>query len=241
MPHESTPENTDGQTRSLRPTRIKDITGQRFEKLVVQGVLGERSKSGKVIWRCICDCGTTTDVSGTNLKRGSTTSCGCNLKAFLRGMRAEKRTHGYGGTWVHRVWHKMVRRCHVQTDPGFAGYGARGIRVCDRWRNSIGAFHEDMGDRPTPLHQLDRIDNDGDYCPENCRWATAKEQANNRRSSRRIEFRGETRTLAQWSEIVGLKPVDIADRLRRGWSIEDALTAPSSINRVLYWKGKKRT
>ncbi len=130
-------------------------------------------------------------------------------------------------TVMYRLWAGMRRRCNNKNEKSYPRYGGRGIKVCERW-SSFKAFKEDMGERPTSKHQLDRIDNGGDYEPGNCRWVTAKENSNNRRSSRFLEFRGRTQTLQAWSEEVGIKYTTLIMRIdARGWSVDRALTTPA--------------
>ena len=231
MPGKSTAAPNSGQSRNRRPYRVKDITGKRFGMLVVQGMAPNLASYGRILWTCICDCGNTKDIEGTNLRRGLSKSCGCQIEVALRARKGEKRTHGYSNSWVHSVWYKMIQRCYDPACPSYANYGGRGIRVCERWKNSIGAFHEDMGDRTSSAHSIERIDNDGDYEPANCRWATAKEQANNRTSSRLIACLGRVQTLAQWSEEVGLSGSVIHCRIQRGWTVEEAITKPLGFRR----------
>jgi hypothetical protein len=130
------------------------------------------------------------------------------------------------------VWDpSMDPRLHGgRNDPEYsvwADYGGRGIEVCDRWRNSYPTFLADMGQRPTPDHSIERIDNNGNYAPENCRWATRIEQSNNRRSNRHLTFQGRTQTLAQWEREIGGKGYLIKQRLKLGWSVDRALTTPA--------------
>jgi len=126
----------------------------------------------------------------------------------------------------------MVKRCHHTNGSGYENYGARGITVCDRWRfgedgkSGLELFAADMGPKPSPKHSIDRMDNDGNYEPGNCRWATAEEQANNTRANRRIEFRGETKTVTQWAQTLGVDMYLVSHRLAAGWSVERALTDP---------------
>lgn len=123
----------------------------------------------------------------------------------------------------YRNWHNMKNRCLNQNIPEYKWYGARGIRVCDRWLNSFENFLADMGTRPSPKHSIDRIDNNGNYCPENCRWATQKQQSRNTRNNRKITINGICKTVAEWAEIVGMKQNSLLYRIRRGTPPEDAI------------------
>ena len=133
-----------------------------------------------------------------------------------------KTTHGKSNTKEWWAWVLMRRRCMYEKATSFPTYGARGITVDPNWL-VFENFFADMGKRPSPQHSLDRVDNDGPYTKTNCRWATKKEQARNRRSNRLIEYGGVTRTLAEWGEVTGIARDTIAYRLRAGWSIEKAL------------------
>jgi hypothetical protein len=138
--------------------------------------------------------------------------------------------HGYktAGKYSpeYSIWMNMRSRCNNPKNNRFATYGARGIAVCRRWEVDFLNFLTDMGRRPSPKHTLERIDNDQGYFPENCRWATRKEQARNRRSSRFLEFDGQTRTSAEWSELTGISQGTLHARLKAGWPVERALSEP---------------
>lgn len=132
-------------------------------------------------------------------------------------------THGLSKTTEYRTWNAMLQRCQNPKNTAFNRYGGRGIIVCDRWQ-LFENFYADMGPRPSPKHSIDRINNDGDYEPDNCRWATPHEQARNKRGNYLVEWRGEIKCLTEWSEVVGLTCDTIKRRLDSGWSVERVMT-----------------
>lgn len=213
--------------------RVIDRKGQRYGRLVAVERLPAKSiKDTNARWFCRCDCGRSTVSYGQDLARGRTKSCGC--------LNAERRMqHGMAGTHVYAVWQAMLQRCENPNAQRFEDYGGRGIKVCPKWHRFEG-FFADMGNRK-PGFSLDRIDNDGDYCKENCRWAVTTVQANNTRRNRVIEFNGEKLTIAQWAERKCLAWYTIRARLDQyGWSVEKTLTTPATLAILYEFDGRKQ-
>lgn len=197
-----------------------DLGGQRFGKLVVI----ERAPSnrhGQVQWVCRCDCGTTKIAHGQSLRKGFTKSCGCFRREqgharTQRGGVLDGRKHEMSGSAEYRTWHSMIERCTPNSKDA-QRYLARNIEVCLRWRESFEAFFEDMGSRPSPKHSIERKDNAGDYSPENCVWATAKEQQRNTRRNRMLTVGERTQCIAAWAEEHGMPWDRLYTRVQRGW------------------------
>jgi hypothetical protein len=176
-------------------------------------------------WDCVCVCGARSIVSGGNLKSGHTQSCGC-----LHQERTSQATKKHGGSRSaeYRIWAGMKNRCLDKSNIKFNRYGGRGIMVCHKWLNSFEAFLFDMGQRPTSKHSIDRMDNNGNYEPSNCRWATSKEQANNTSTNVLLTINGITKPLSIWAAEYGLDRSVVVSRVING-DVGEALIRPSGL------------
>lgn len=198
---------------------LLNLVGQRFGKLVVIKEQ-ERGHRKNRYWLCRCDCGNKRTINQISLCAGYTKSCGCLSSRHSIGVRSK--THGKTKTPEYRIWSSMKQRCTDKNYSGYYKYGARGIQIDPNWK-SFERFYEDMGNRPSPKHSIERKNNNGHYCKENCRWATAKEQANNTRRSRIIVINSQSKTLAQWSEICHISSSTLRNRIERGMEAKYAI------------------
>jgi len=177
---------------------------------------------------CLCECGNCVVVQTTNLRNGNTKTCGCSRNENIKKAVDATRTHGKSTTIEYIRWQQMKSRCLNPSNKRFSHYGGRGINVCDSWLEPDGRgftnFLEDMGRRPSTKHSIDRIDVNGDYCKENCRWATVKEQNTNKVNNIRITAFGRTMCLSEWSESSGIPAGTIQYRIQNDWEVEIALT-----------------
>ena len=197
----------------------KNITGQTYGRLVARGPVG-RTPAGYVLWLCRCTCGTMVKAQQGNLSSGHTKSCGC-LKKDTAG--AQRVTHGDSGSAEHDTWKGMHTRCYNPRTRSYPRYGGRGIRITARWKK-YEAFLHDMGRKPTPKHSIERLDNDKNYGPTNCVWATQKIQSRNTSRTRAVTYRGRTLSVATWAEVTGIPYHTLYQRIcKLGWRPEDAL------------------
>lgn len=199
-------------------TRFDNLTDKRFGNLVAVQFAGCFVFPNRMLpaWKCACDCGGEKIIPEGRLKSHKALRCG-----HCRGTHRES-VHGRV-TPENETWRQMKSRCVNPNHQFYSRYGGRGIKVCDRWIESFDNFLADMGRRPTLAHTIERKDNDGNYEPGNCKWATRQEQANNRSSNTRLEHDGKTQTIAQWAREKGTSPSVICKRISRGMSVKDAL------------------
>lgn len=196
----------------------QNLIGKRFGRRVVVSLHGYINE-GSIGWNCVCDCGTKSVISTGALNRGNSGSCGC--------LKKEKATRQYQEhKSEYKAWQSMKQRCYNPNQYWYKRYGGRGIKVCKRWLHSFENFFSDIGSKPSPSHSVDRKNNYLNYTPSNCRWATSVEQENNRCNNLLVTFDGKTKTAVQWSRIVKINAPALYERLRRGWSVVDALFIP---------------
>lgn len=213
-------------------SRFKDLTGIRFGKLVAIKPCGKKEK--KTVWLCKCDCGNEVEIVGTALSSGNAKSCGCITKK-----------HGMFGTRIYNVWHTMKERCYVPSQSSYKNYGGRGIKVCDEWQEFIPFMkwaYANGYDENAPRGQctLDRIDYNGDYCPENCRWVDMNVQHNNTSANVYIEYNGVFDTLSNHARRVGLDPRTVESRKVNGDGIDRMFREIKEVKTIKY-KGKSYT
>lgn len=209
-----------------------DLVGRRFGRLVVIGP-AEKTKARQKTCLCQCDCGTIKVIRQDHLTSGATTSCGCYRREFSAAHGKKVLTkHGWYGTSLYKRWVGMRGRCNNPKSDMWKHYGGRGIRVCKEWNESFEAFrdwsleHGYREDAPAGTCTLDRIDTNGNYEPDNCRWISIFEQQSNRRNNRLVEFMGERYTIAQLARMYDMCWETLSGRLKRGMSAEEAVSRP---------------
>ncbi|NCC68647.1 MAG: hypothetical protein EOM14_10745 [Clostridia bacterium] len=210
----------------MQVAQALDLVGQTFGRLtVVQR--GENDRFGKARWICRCECGNEKVINSRTLMSGDTRSCGCLRAEMLKSIAT---THGESASRLYSIWEGMKGRCYYPKHQRYARYGGRGITVCDEWLDKFEQFRDwalSHGYRDDL--SIDRIDNDGNYEPSNCRWATNDEQMSNTSRSLLITYNGQTMTASHWAEAVGISYTTLISRITElGWSMEKALTTPST-------------
>lgn len=193
------------------------MTGQKFGRLTVLDRLHNHHDKKQTHWLCVCDCGNLVEVFGFMLRNGNTKSCGCLNKEIIT-------THDKSNTRLYNIWTLMKARCYNKNNRAYHNYGGRGIAVCDVWRDNFQAFYDwSMVNGYTEGLSIDRINNDDNYTPDNCRWATRKQQNRNTRRNRMYTINGVTKCLQYWCDYYKLNRSTVCNRLNKNWSIEKAL------------------
>ena len=213
-----------------------NLTGLIFGRLTVIREAIEKTKGGEIKWVCKCKCGNESVIAGSSLKRGNSKSCGCY---FIDSVRERFTIHGWSPaikcTSEYKTWGKMKDRCYNNKFRYYPYYGGRGIKVCDRWLGEHGFinFIKDMGPKPTPKHSIDRIDVNGNYEPNNCRWATNYEQKRNTTRNIWIEYKGEKLVANDWSKKLGISFWRIQYHFRKGRSLSEIIEMDKNKNKCL--------
>lgn len=213
---------------------IKNLSGMRFGRLTCIKPVGRYEKGRSIIWQCKCDCGKTINVIGGSLRSGNTQSCGCLQKEKAAASGRESRKHGMIYSGLYKSWAHMKARCLHKSNKSHKDYGGRGIKVCDEWMEFVPFMEWAMANGYQNGLTIERVDNDGNYEPSNCIWATPIIQANNKRNNRRLTLNGKTMTVSQWASALGINASTLHSRLCSGWGTEKALSTPTSKSKPVY-------
>lgn len=205
-----------------------DLEGKKFDRLTVVSYAGKTNR-GQSKWECVCDCGTVKTIQGYLMTSGASRSCGCLRKEITKKRETK---HEKSKTLTYSAWCSIKTRCTNPKSQYWNTYGGRGITICDRWLHSFENFLLDMGEIPFGGAQIDRIDNDVNYSPDNCRWVTNKENQRNKSNNHLITYNGETLTLAEWSDRTGVPYKTLHNRINNcKWEIGKAITEKVSTGR----------
>lgn len=217
-------------------SKLIDLTGQRFERLIVL----EKAKSdncGHTRWKCKCDCGNITVVNGCDLKRQKIKSCGCLHKQITKIVAMNNKKHGKSKTRLYKIWSGVKSRCYYQKNIEYMNYGGRGIKVCNEWLNKENGFMNfynwAINNGYKENLTIDRIDNNGNYEPNNCRWITYIEQENNKRNNTLIQYKDKQYTLAQLSRKIGINSATLSWRIKHNWNENELDLKINLANRVI--------
>ena len=215
-----------GCLRKTKPFKLRrDLTGQKFGKLTVLSY-SHSDKNHFAYYLCKCECGNTKIVRASNLISGDTKTCGCYNKTTKE--NGGRLVHGLSDTRLYKIWSHLISRCYNPKDRAYKNYGGRGISVCPEWKNDISNFYNWVLENGYKDNlTIDRINNNGNYEPSNCRFVDDKIQSNNRRNNHPITINNETHNLTEWSRIYNIAHSTVVQRLKRGWSEYDAITTPA--------------
>lgn len=213
-----------------------DLTGKKFERLTVIRYISAEEREGyshkkdSRRWLCKCDCGNIVRLRTEQILQGKAKSCGCYIKEIFHNQTIKNTTHGLKKTRLYRIWNNMKDRCYNENCKDYFKYGGRGIKICDEWIDNFQMFYDwSMNNGYSDNLSIDRINIDGDYEPINCRWTTNKVQCRNRRNNLLLEYKEQTKSLAEWCEELNLDYHLVYDRLCKNWSVERAFETPKKI------------
>lgn len=215
-----------GQVKSCGCIRRSEkLTNKKIDRLLVTELLEDNGNNTNTIYLCKCDCGNTKQYSHSSLMSGRVKSCGCLNKELQQKFKDNLVTHGLSSNPCYRVWVDMIKRCTNENSNNYYNYGGRGITVCNEWLNSFEKFYKDMGERPGPEYSIDRKDTNGNYEPNNCKWSTDKEQANNRRNNVIIEYLGEKYTMVELCKKLDIDLIYFRNRYYRNFTIDEIINS----------------
>lgn len=214
-----------GRVKSCGCMTREDLTGNVYGYLTVLRESSKRDSERRRLWECECECGNIVLKSTKSLKDGECKSCGCKTTE-LRIASGNVIKHNMSGTRLYRIWAEMKNRCSDSDTPAYKDYGGRGISVCSEWQEFEPFMKWASDSGYSDSLTIDRIDVNGNYCPSNCRWVNRIVQANNKRTSRYVEYRNEKHTISEWSKLMGINKATIRCRINAGWSVEEALFLP---------------
>lgn len=207
-------------------TQPKDLTGQKFGELTA--IKYAYSKNNSRYWLCLCTCGKEKIARTADLIAGKTKSCGCLQFKTRQNTGLQSKKHGMTNSRIYNIWRRMRYRCYSNRDEHYKNYGQRGVAVCKEWLNDFSNFYNwAISNGYKDNLTIDRIDVNGNYEPLNCRWVDMKVQSNNKRNNHYISFNNEIHTISQWADLHNIRETTLCERLKRGWSMEEALTTPT--------------
>lgn len=215
----------ENEKQYIKGGRFKDLTGIQFGRLIAIKTIGLDNNKG-YIWECKCECGTICQVRSHDLVRGATKSCGCLHRETIVGNKFAT-IHGQYGTDLFNTWRHIKERCLLTYNKNYNHYGGRGITICNEWKENYFVFKDwSINNGYSKGLSIDRINNDGNYEPNNCRWTTMKVQGNNRSTNIFVTYQDKTQTLSQWSEEKGINKGTLYGRFRKGWKDEKLFSEP---------------
>ena len=225
--------------------KYKDLKGDKFGRLICLEDVG-RNKNGNVLWKCECECGNYAVVDSSSLKTGNTKSCGCLQKEIQEDFIKSNQDHGMCNTKIYKVWSSMKQRCLNLNDKAYKNYGGRGITFCREWEDFEPFYEWAINNGYQEGLTLERIDNNGNYCSQNCMWITKSKQSSNTRNCVKLTYNGKTKIMTEWADELDIPYYLLQSRIKEGWSTKRALETPPIKEgrhhcRLIEYRGKKKS